>query len=208
MSQNNSPAPVRYVSSSPLCLLSSSPYTVHTVFVALGDAFDTLSARANTIMSTQMADLPDAMDNFEDAAEAVENAHDLFKVAIDVLLPATTGHGPCRPGPRRPAPVARPQVTVVHAPAQASSVRFSAPWAAGFLYGVVPPVALSAVPDNGGKWFAITRGSYIGLTQNSAISLHAVSGYSTALSEKFSNQTDALDHFNAALASGALAIVA
>jgi hypothetical protein len=81
------------------------------------------------------------------------------------------------------------------------------PWTAGLLYGVIPNGPLTAVPDNGGKWFAITRGKYIGLTQNSAISLNAVTGISTGLSEKFSNQSDALNHFNGAHATASWAVV-
>ncbi|KAJ7923741.1 hypothetical protein B0H13DRAFT_2316097 [Mycena leptocephala] len=75
-------------------------------------------------------------------------------------------------------------------------IRMGAPWVAGLLYGIIPGASLTSVPDNGGKWFAITRGKYIGFTQNSAISLNAVTGISTGLSEKFGSQADALNHFN------------
>jgi hypothetical protein len=86
-------------------------------------------------------------------------------------------------------------------------IRMGAPWVAGLLYGVIPGASLTSIPDNGGKWFAITRGKYIGLTQNSAISLNAVTGISTGLSEKFGSQADALNHFNGAHHTGSLAVI-
>ncbi|KAJ7021084.1 hypothetical protein C8F04DRAFT_1195841 [Mycena alexandri] len=110
-------------------------------------------------------------------------------------LPALLPPPPCPklPCPKPPAVATLPGL-----------VRTTAPWAAGILFGIVPPVPLTAVPDNGGKWFAITRGKYISLTQNSAISLNAVTGISTGLGEKFNSQSDTLSHFNGALALGAL----
>jgi hypothetical protein len=71
----------------------------------------------------------------------------------------------------------------------------------------VPGAQLTAIPDNGEKWFAITRGRYVGLTTNSAISLAAVTGVPGALSDRCSTQTDALQHFNGALALNAVAVL-
>jgi hypothetical protein len=93
-----------------------------------------------------------------------------------------------------------------NAPAQ-QFIRTRAPWTAGLLYSVIPAAPLNAVPDNRGKWFAITRRKYIGLTQNSVISLNAVTGVSTGLSEKFGSQAEALSHFNGAHLTGSLAVV-
>ncbi|KAJ7018724.1 hypothetical protein C8F04DRAFT_1277240 [Mycena alexandri] len=56
------------------------------------------------------------------------------------------------------------------------------------------------------KWFAITRGRYVGLTINSAISLNVVTGVPSGLSERFNSQAEALQHFNAALAAHAIAV--
>ncbi|KAJ7469884.1 hypothetical protein B0H11DRAFT_1920495 [Mycena galericulata] len=87
-------------------------------------------------------------------------------------------------------------------------IQVSGPWRAGVLYGVVPLYDLEAVPDNGEKWFAITRGRYVGLTKNSAISLHAVTGVSTALSDKLNSQAEALEYFNDALRLNAVRVLA
>jgi hypothetical protein len=95
-------------------------------------------------------------------------------------------------------------------PAAASNNTFlhnTAPWLSGYLYSVVPQSPLGPIPDNGEKWFAVTRGKYVGLTKNSAISLNGVTGISTALSERFNTQAEALSHFNAALGINAVAVL-
>ncbi|KAJ7017741.1 hypothetical protein C8F04DRAFT_1278923 [Mycena alexandri] len=82
----------------------------------------------------------------------------------------------------------------------------TAPWIAGNLYGVVPQAPLTAIPDRNEKWFAITRGRYVGLTTNSAVSLNAVAGVPSGLSDRCASQAEALQHFNVALAAHAVAI--
>jgi hypothetical protein len=64
-----------------------------------------------------------------------------------------------------------------------------------------------AIPDNNEKWFAITRGKYVGLTRNAALSLNAVVGVSNALSTSFNSQAEALEHFNSALECGAVTVI-
>ncbi|KAJ7834174.1 hypothetical protein B0H13DRAFT_2370003 [Mycena leptocephala] len=81
------------------------------------------------------------------------------------------------------------------------------PWVAGNLYTVVPTAPLSPVPDQGERWFSVTRGKYVGLTKNSAISLNAVTGVSTGMTARFSTQTEAISNFNGALHSGVVAIL-
>ncbi|KAJ7023320.1 hypothetical protein C8F04DRAFT_1193570 [Mycena alexandri] len=80
------------------------------------------------------------------------------------------------------------------------------PWVAGTLYGVVPLGPLTAVPDRNDKWFAITRGCYVGLTTTSAISLNVVTGVPSGLSDRLNSQAEALQHFNAALSAHAIAV--
>ncbi|KAJ7038824.1 hypothetical protein C8F04DRAFT_1255746 [Mycena alexandri] len=163
----------------------------------LGGAIDELTARSTAVTAAPISDLADALVAVEDATDSVSHAFEVLKAVIS-LMPG----GANAPAPAAPAAPAPPLGS-----AAASLIRSTGPWAAGYLYGVVPPGPLSSVPDNGGKWFAITRGTYVGLTQNSAISLSAVTGVSTALTGKFSNQTDALNHFNGALASHSVAVL-
>ncbi|KAJ7792585.1 hypothetical protein B0H13DRAFT_1935698 [Mycena leptocephala] len=116
------------------------------------------------------------------------------------------------PSPRRQEylrrrPVPPPQPTAPTGSAAPGFFQTTGPWIAGNLYTVIPSAPLSPVADHGEKWFSVTRGKYVGLTKNSAISLNAVTGVSTGLMEKFSTQTDAINNFNAALHSGVVAIL-
>ncbi|KAJ7024558.1 hypothetical protein C8F04DRAFT_1270097 [Mycena alexandri] len=82
-----------------------------------------------------------------------------------------------------------------------------APWKAGILYSVVPRAPLAAISDASDKWYAITRGKYVGITKNSALSVNAVIGVGSALSDRCSTLDEALDLFNSALAGNAIAIL-
>ncbi|KAJ7635970.1 hypothetical protein DFH06DRAFT_1336118 [Mycena polygramma] len=155
-------------------------------------------------MSFQLSDpvscaVASALATVNDAANNVNAARVDFVAAGAAAAAAAHISGPVAPV----APVAQPAPPMVSQPV--THIRAHGPWEAGVLYTVVPQLPLSGVPDFGEKWFAITRGSYVGLTKNSAISLSAVTGVSTALSEKFNTQLDALNHFNAALITGAVA---
>ncbi|KAJ7662256.1 hypothetical protein DFH06DRAFT_1325574 [Mycena polygramma] len=52
-------------------------------------------------------------------------------------------------------------------------VQLTGPWVAGAVYGVVPAGPLAVVPEanqvHTGKWYAITRGRYVGVTHSTAI---------------------------------------
>ncbi|KAJ6523682.1 hypothetical protein DFH09DRAFT_1096561 [Mycena vulgaris] len=129
-----------------------------------------------------------ALDSVDDAVDAFHDAADRVDATIAALrasLPTPPVHGPPNP-----------------------LIKMGAPWRAGFLYGVVPLAPLQPIPDlSTDRWHAITRGTYVGLTKNSAISLNAVTGVSTALSEKHTSQIEALDYFNTALALNAVAVI-
>ncbi|KAJ7778123.1 hypothetical protein B0H16DRAFT_1711663 [Mycena metata] len=84
------------------------------------------------------------------------------------------------------------------------AIQTAGPWLAGLFYGVVPLQPLPPVPDNGEKWFTITRGKYVSLTKNPAISFNTVVGVSHALSDRCNSQADTLNLFNGALALNAI----
>lgn len=92
-------------------------------------------------------------------------------------------------------------------PVNSRFIRTAGPWVAGTLYGVIPHAPLTAVPDRNEKWFSITRGKYVGLTTNSAISLNAVTGVPGGLSDRCNTQAEALQHFNDALGVNAVALI-
>ncbi|KAJ7154641.1 hypothetical protein C8R46DRAFT_1227473 [Mycena filopes] len=171
----------------------AAPIDVNGALAALLSAVDALTAQANGLIGISMTDMPAALSNLATVANAVHQASNHVSSAV-ANLPVAAAPGPTAPTFTTASPVS-------------ALIRHNAPWTSGFLYTVVPAAPLAAVPDNGGKWFAITRGRYIGLTQNSAVSLSSVSGVSTAMSQKFASQSVALAHFNTALQTGALAVV-
>ncbi|KAJ7164589.1 hypothetical protein C8R43DRAFT_946405 [Mycena crocata] len=71
----------------------------------------------------------------------------------------------------------------------------------GEVYGVVPLAPLSLVPDNGQKWYAVTKGRYVGCTPSASVAEAAVTGVSHALRAGFGSQALAVQAFNSALAS-------
>ncbi|KAJ7119374.1 hypothetical protein C8R46DRAFT_1238643 [Mycena filopes] len=189
--QNLAPA------AAPAAGANSASQQLRISLVTLGLAIDELAVHSAAVSSAPISDFGYALADFDQATASVSAAFDHLRSAVGVMaFPAA---------PQATAPI-QAQVPAPPTP-NGSFIRTAGPWIAGFLFGVIPPVPLASVSDNGGKWHAITRSKYIGLTQNSAISINAVTGVSTGLSEKFSTQADALDHFNGALATDSLALV-
>ncbi|KAJ6453450.1 hypothetical protein DFH09DRAFT_1351268 [Mycena vulgaris] len=123
---------------------------------------------------------------------------------------------PAAPAQALPGPTTAPQVfhllshaanavaTTVNAatvpPAPPAGISMQGPWVAGNLYGVVPGGPLTPVPDHSEKWYAITKGRFVGVTSSTAIADGAVSCVSHALRTGYSSQAAALAAFNSALA--------
>ncbi|KAJ6495708.1 hypothetical protein C8R47DRAFT_1213184 [Mycena vitilis] len=143
-------------------------------------------------------DLDAALIAMNDAMESMAAATTAFFSAADLVNAGVAAVRASRGGSQAQAVLAAPPAT---------HTQTGGPYYAGALYRVVPTVHLRSIRDNGEKWYAITRGKYVGLTKNSAVSLAAVTGISTALSEKHSNQSDALASFNAALDVQAVAVI-
>ncbi|KAJ7490098.1 hypothetical protein B0H11DRAFT_2229615 [Mycena galericulata] len=93
------------------------------------------------------------------------------------------------------------------APAARPGLQNTGPWIVGELYNVVPGGPLAPVPDQGEKWYAITKGRYVGVTNNAAVADGAVIGVSHALRVHYDSQTLALAAFNLALATVGLNLV-
>ncbi|KAJ7601382.1 hypothetical protein DFH06DRAFT_1350562 [Mycena polygramma] len=159
---------------------------------------DALRALATAVGSVKAANALLATSSVADMFTSIA----ALDVAIDAVGVAAADVASMAPG----APPPPPAAPAAPAPALGSVFRSGAPWRAGLLYIVTPAAPLAAVPDNGEKWYAITRGRYVGITKNSAVSLNATTGISSGLSEKMASQQDALDHFNTALESGAIAV--
>ncbi|KAJ7654565.1 hypothetical protein DFH06DRAFT_1329829 [Mycena polygramma] len=107
-------------------------------------------------------------------------------------------------------PIAENPDAAAIAPVMQNGLQMSAPWVAGALYGVVPEGPLALVPDRGEKWYAITKGKYIGVTNSGAVADHAVTSVSHSLRVCYDSQSEAVRAFNDALAfpvGGLVAIV-
>ncbi|KAJ7457078.1 hypothetical protein FB451DRAFT_1183586 [Mycena latifolia] len=211
LSQTPAPAAMPVVGAgapAPAASLAMAIQEVTNAVVVITDAAAAAEAAAAGVASSPANLMAASLDNFSTAlADVLSAAMDIGAAARDLV-----GHfqNPLAPV-NAPAPVPAPAPVIATAPAPAAAasiVRMTGPWVAGTLYGVVPGAPLAAIPDSNEKWFAITRGKYVGLTRNSAISLNAVTGITSALSDKCNSQADALDHFNTALALGAIAVIA
>ncbi|KAJ7682145.1 hypothetical protein DFH06DRAFT_1318730 [Mycena polygramma] len=101
---------------------------------------------------------------------------------------------PAPPPPPPPPPAAAQPLT---------GLRMTGPWVAGPVYGVVPAGLLGLAPDTGekGRWYSITKGKFVGVTQSLAVADAAVTRVSHAVRESFGSQAEAVAAFNLALAS-------
>ncbi|KAJ6468696.1 hypothetical protein C8R47DRAFT_1078275 [Mycena vitilis] len=113
-------------------------------------------------------------------------------------------------------PAASPAPTPAPAPAPApAGFHTTGPWVAGALYVVVPAAPLmpivetNIVPDGeeGPKWYAITRGHYIGVTLSNPLALNAVVGVSYSAMKGYKTQALALAAFNEMLRYNLVAVV-
>ncbi|KAJ7433176.1 hypothetical protein B0H11DRAFT_2259700 [Mycena galericulata] len=105
-----------------------------------------------------------------------------------------TAHESSSPGDPAPPTVAPPT--------RRTGLQTTGPWIVGELYSVVPSGPLALVPDHGEKFYAITKGRYVGVTNNNAFADGAVSRVSHALRAQYDSQAEAVTVFNDALASG------
>ncbi|KAJ7704634.1 hypothetical protein B0H14DRAFT_2647593 [Mycena olivaceomarginata] len=117
-----------------------------------------------------------------------------------------TGAAPV-PANAAPASTAGPTATAPPAPAPLSPLvpRATGPWEAGFVFSIVPPQALTAIPVADGNeevWYGIVRGKYVGVTQSQALALNAVLGVSNNSMRGYKTLSLALGAFNDALAVG------
>ncbi|KAJ7917018.1 hypothetical protein B0H13DRAFT_2322797 [Mycena leptocephala] len=187
MANLNAPAPA----ATPVAVGASVTLTaVHSTLQNLVLSLDTLRVATASLASSPVSELFTVLNGITIASDAVAAAAADVEAAVAL---ATAASSPAVPAPTPTAPAV-------------PGLRTSGPWLAGLLYAVTPLAPLTAVADNGDKWFAITRGRYVGLTKNSAISHNAVTGISSGLSDKCGSQAEALEYFNGALGVGAVVV--
>ncbi|KAK6969495.1 hypothetical protein R3P38DRAFT_3243220 [Favolaschia claudopus] len=87
------------------------------------------------------------------------------------------------------------------------AVRSEAPWVAS-LYSVVPAGPLVAINEPLGPWYSVTRGRYVGVTNLLPLAAAATISVPGASYNGYKVEAFALNAFNAALALGAVQILA
>ncbi|KAJ6489346.1 hypothetical protein C8R47DRAFT_1215693 [Mycena vitilis] len=176
-------------SSRPPSPTPSAEEDLRSALAHLTTTVDAVKGACAAVGDTPVSQVFDAVADLAAAATAVSDTAADVSTAAELVLAA---QGPAVPAGPRPLP---------------AMFRTTGPWIAGNLFVIVPPVHLTAVPDNSNRWHAITSGKYVGLTKNPALSLNAVVGVSNALSTGFSSQAEALDHFNDALDGDAVIVI-
>ncbi|KAJ7678871.1 hypothetical protein DFH06DRAFT_1120682 [Mycena polygramma] len=119
----------------------------------LSAAVDTLSGCASSLVATSMLDSQSPQSHHIHFLTLLASLQPMrFACAQDDVDAAFKALGPL-PSSAQAAPAPPPFV-----PAPTNTfIRSMGPWTAGLLYSVIPAAPLTAVPDNGGKWHAITR---------------------------------------------------
>ncbi|KAJ7429988.1 hypothetical protein B0H11DRAFT_2249989 [Mycena galericulata] len=132
----------------------------------------------------------------------------LLSQAATAMAAATQAPAPMQAPAATAAAAVQVPAAAPAAPAAGGGLRMNGPWVAGQIYGVVPAAPLTPVPDNAEKWYAITKGRYVGVTNSAAIADGAVSRVSHSLRTGYSSQSEAIEAFNDALAMPHLGLVA
>ncbi|KAJ7084880.1 hypothetical protein B0H15DRAFT_951365 [Mycena belliarum] len=138
-------------------------------------------------------------------APAQQRASRTAPAASASPAPATAEGGPAP----APAPAARtPAGAGLPAPLVAL-LRTEGPYLANEVYSVTPPQPLQAIaePVPCPEWYAITRGRFVGVVDQYALSAIAISGVAHSARKAYTSQSLALDAFNQALVWGGVQVV-
>ncbi|KAJ7079042.1 hypothetical protein C8R43DRAFT_965910 [Mycena crocata] len=146
-------------------------------------------------------------------------------MAVMAGIPAQSPSSAAAPAPATvatpapvPAPAPVPQVTPP-APKAApgtglpapliAMLQSEAPFVANGVYRVTPTEPLVAIdePIPAPEWYAITRGRFVGVVDQYALSAIAISGVAHAVRKSYTTQNLVIDAFNAALRWGGVQVV-
>ncbi|KAJ7601470.1 hypothetical protein DFH06DRAFT_1352759 [Mycena polygramma] len=108
------------------------------------------------------------------------------------------GHPP-QEDPPWPEVAAAPAPVVPGVPA---FVQSTGPWVVGSLFNVIPAAHLTGIDEIADKWYAITKGTYVGITKHNNLSSNATIGVSGSQQNGFTLQSEAITAFNTALDGG------
>ncbi|KAJ7766367.1 hypothetical protein DFH07DRAFT_955418 [Mycena maculata] len=141
-----------------------------------------------------------------------------LQLLVSALATLTEAHFPATvnaPAATTAAPAGAVDTTPPAVPTGTGGFHTRSPWIAGALYIVVPaaPLQLIAEPprqegDEGDLWYAITKGTYVGVHQSQGLALAAVSGVSSSSMRSYKTQALAVAAFNEMLGYNMVSIVA
>ncbi|KAJ7020483.1 hypothetical protein C8F04DRAFT_1275022 [Mycena alexandri] len=120
---------------------------------------------------------------------------------------------PAAPAPTSPSPLAAaaaaPPPTPSTAPPPAPARPPPGPFFANEVFSAPPAEPLSPVEEAvaAAEWYAITRGRFVGVVDQYALSDVAISGVGGAARKTYTTQAQALDAFNRALTWGGVQVV-
>ncbi|KAJ7655761.1 hypothetical protein DFH06DRAFT_1329193 [Mycena polygramma] len=100
------------------------------------------------------------------------------------------------------AAAAAPAAGAAAAPFIPPFVQSTGPWVVGSVYNVIPAAHLTGIDEVADKWYAITKGTYVGVTKHNNLSSNATIGVSGSQQNGFPLQSDAITAFNTALDGG------
>ncbi|KAJ7601457.1 hypothetical protein DFH06DRAFT_1154098 [Mycena polygramma] len=115
--------------------------------------------------------------------------------------PAAAPTAPAAPAPRNPgAGLPAPLVALLRDEA--------GPFLANEVFSVTPPEPLTAIEEEvaAPEWYAITRGRFVGVVDQFALSAVAISGVAHGARKSYTTQGLALDAFNRALEWGGVQV--
>ncbi|KAJ7756761.1 hypothetical protein DFH07DRAFT_772997 [Mycena maculata] len=146
--------------------------------------------------------------------EGTIHAHSVYLlhlIAPPAHFPATVN----APAATTAAPAGAVDTTPPAVPTGTGGFHTCGPWIAGAFYVVVPaaPLQLIAEPprqegDEGDLWYAITKGTYVGVHQSQGLALAAVSSVSSSSMRSYKTQALAVAAFNEMLGYNMVSIVA
>ncbi|KAJ7678328.1 hypothetical protein DFH06DRAFT_1317119 [Mycena polygramma] len=92
-------------------------------------------------------------------------------------------------------------------PAVPAFVQSTGPWVVGSLFNVIPAAHLTGIDEIADKWYAITKGTYVGITKHNNLSSNATVGVSGSQQNGFTLQSEAITAFNTALDGGMVRVI-
>ncbi|KAJ7618966.1 hypothetical protein DFH06DRAFT_1342279 [Mycena polygramma] len=149
--------------------------------LTLAEAFELLSMGAAAVSQASAAAA---------AAAARQDAADAAAAAAAAAAPAGAAAGGATPAPFVPP-----------------FVQSTGPWVVGSVYNVIPAAHLTGIDEVADKWYAITKGTYVGITKHNNLSSNATIGVSGSQQNGFPLQSDAITAFNTALDGGMVRVI-